>query len=39
MKKNDECCATCRHYTTYCNLMDEIVQPADNCGMYDRRKE
>ena len=31
-----ECCGNCRHYKeTYCNLMDDLVQPLDNCGMFD----
>ena len=33
-------CEECRHYTeTYCNLMDEIVKPADHCGMCDTKGE
>ena len=32
-----ECCGKCRHYQCpeYCVLMDEIVKPADCCGMCD----
>ena len=33
-----ECCGNCKHYTigeAYCNLMDELTEPCDNCGMYD----
>lgn len=31
-----ECCGNCRHYTKhYCNLMDDLVEPLDNCGMFD----
>ena len=38
MKKSNECCGNCRHYTfgkAYCNLMDELVSPEENCGMFD----
>lgn len=36
---NTECCETCKHYQCprYCVLMDDIVEPCDNCGMHDRR--
>ena len=36
-KMNKEnCCGNCKHYTeAYCNLMDELVEPLDNCGMFD----
>lgn len=28
-------CSTCQHYKEeYCNLMDELVKPLDNCGLY-----
>ena len=31
-----ECCGNCRHYKeTYCNLMDDLVNELDNCGMFD----
>ena len=31
-----ECCGNCRHYQdNYCNLMDDLVQQLDNCGMFD----
>jgi hypothetical protein len=31
-----ECCANCKHYReAYCSLMDELVEPEDNCGMCD----
>ena len=32
-----ECCGKYRHYQCpeYCVLMDEIVKPADCCGMCD----
>jgi len=32
-----ECCEYCKHYskTNYCNLMDELVEPLDNCGMFN----
>lgn len=32
-------CETCQHYKikeNYCNLMDELVQPQDNCGLYNK---
>ena len=33
---NKGTCKECRHYSEkYCNLMDELVEPLDNCGMYD----
>ena len=33
-------CSDCRHYKeAYCNLMDELVEPQDNCGMYDGGEE
>ena len=36
MRRDGEYCGNCRHYKeTYCNLMDELVEPQDNCGMYD----
>ena len=36
MKKSSECCGNCRHYQeAYCNLMDDLVEPLDNCGMFD----
>ena len=29
-------CEDCKHYKEeYCILMDELVKPLDNCGMYD----
>ena len=31
-------CMNCRHFDSkhdYCNLMDDIVHPCDNCGLYD----
>ena len=36
-KMNKEnCCGNCKHYQeAYCNLMDELVEPLDNCGMFD----
>ena len=35
-----ECCSNCRHYQeAYCNLMDDIVNELDNCGMYDGGEE
>jgi len=32
-----ECCANCKHYRKpkYCNLMDELVDPLDCCGLCD----
>ena len=31
-----DCCGNCRHYKeAYCNLMDDLVEPLDNCGMFD----
>ena len=31
-----ECCGNCKHYQdNYCNLMDDLVQQLDNCGMFD----
>lgn len=36
------CCGECRHYQfrdTYCYLMDDITQPEDNCGMFERGVE
>ena len=32
-----EYCETVGHYQNpkYCILMDELVEPLDNCGMYD----
>lgn len=31
-----ECCEYCKHYSKdYCNLMDELVNRQDNCGMFD----
>lgn len=31
-----ECCGNCKHYKeAYCSLMDELVEPEDNCGMCD----
>ena len=31
-----ECCEYCKHYRKeYCNLMDDLVEPLDNCGMFD----
>ena len=36
MRRDGEYCGNCKHYTeAYCNLMDELVEPQDNCGMYD----
>ena len=36
MIKTNECCGNCRHYReVYCNLMDDLVNELDNCGMYD----
>ena len=36
----DESCEECKHYIeTYCNLMDELVQPADHCGLYQGEKQ
>lgn len=37
MRRNENC-STCRHYQCpeYCVLMDELVKPADNCGMHDK---
>ena len=35
-----EKCGNCRHYReAYCNLMDELVEPLDNCGMFDNGDE
>ena len=29
-----ECCGNCKHYNdAYCSIMDELVEPEDNCGM------
>ena len=34
--RNKGCCGNCKHYAgEYCVLMDELVQPEDNCGMFD----
>ena len=34
--KNEEYCGNCKHYQeAYCNLMDELVEPLDHCGMCD----
>lgn len=36
--KNKRCCGNCKHYKlfeAYCNLMDELTEPTDNCGLYD----
>ena len=31
-----ECCANCKHYSeAYCNLIDDLVEPCDNCGLCD----
>ena len=32
-----ECCENCNHFQCphYCVLMDDLVEPADNCGLYD----
>ena len=31
-----ECCGNCKHYQeAYCHLMDELVEPEDNCGCFD----
>ena len=31
-----ECCGNCKHYKeAYCSLMDDLVEPEDNCGMCD----
>jgi hypothetical protein len=31
-----ECCGNCKHYSeAYCNLIDDLVEPCDNCGMCD----
>ena len=33
-------CDNCRHYEEeYCHLMDELVKPLDNCGMYDEGEQ
>lgn len=31
-----ECCETCGHYQCpkYCMLMDDLVEPGDNCGLH-----
>ena len=35
-----ECCGNCKHYKeAYCNLMDDLVEPLDNCGMYNGDRE
>lgn len=34
-----ECCRNCAFYVfgeAYCNLMDDLVEPADNCGLFKR---
>ena len=32
----NECCANCNHYSeAYCSLMDDLVNPLDNCGMFN----
>ena len=29
-------CGDCKHYQeAYCHLMDELVEPTDNCGCFD----
>ena len=34
--KMNESCEECKHYNKhYCNLMDDLVEPLDNCGMFD----
>ena len=38
--KMNESCEECKHYTKqYCNLMDELVQPVDHCGLYQGEKQ
>ena len=35
MMNKEECCE-CQHYSKrYCHLMDELVNPEDNCGMWN----
>ena len=37
-KNNNECCGNCRYYkfsTTYCHLMDDLVDPVECCGLFD----
>ena len=32
-----KCCGNCRHYKFnehYCHLMDDLTEPADNCGLF-----
>ena len=40
-----ECCGNCNYYKetyrkeyreSYCNLMDDLVNPLDNCGLFKR---
>lgn len=39
-RMNEKCCGNCRHYQeAYCNLMDELVEPLDQCGLYDGGEE
>ena len=36
----EKVCGNCRHYQeAYCNLMDELVAPLDQCGLYDGGEE
>lgn len=33
-----ECCGNCRHFQeSYCHLIDDLVEPLDNCGMFDKK--
>lgn len=30
-----ECCGNCQYYReAYCSLMDDLVEPVDNCGLF-----
>lgn len=34
------CCGNCKHFQeSYCNLIDDLVNPLDNCGMCDIRED
>ena len=36
MRKDGEYCANCKHWSeAYCDLMDDLTEPADNCGLWD----
>ena len=36
MRKDGEYYANCKYWSeAYCNLMDDLTEPADNCGLWN----